>query len=113
MEMTYKMIGGDGQEYGPTTLSELEGWVLEGRLLPATLVWSSETERWAEAARLPELAECFARILAPVKAAARSTAFTPAGAWRRLSAFLADTLVIYLIGSLVIGVILAGGGSKG
>ena len=28
METTYKIIGGDGQEYGPATLAELQAWVL-------------------------------------------------------------------------------------
>ena len=99
--MTYKMMDLDGQEYGPATLADLESWVLEGRMLPATLVWSSETERWVEAARLPELAGPFARVLASGRSVAGSVVLTPAGAWPRLGAFLADTLVIYLVGSLL------------
>lgn len=99
--MTYKMIGGDGQEYGPATLGDLENWVLEGRLLPATLVWSSETERWAEAGQLPELTVPFSRVLSSGGSSAESVALTPAGAWPRLGAFLADALVICFLGSLL------------
>ncbi|MBL9171003.1 MAG: RDD family protein [Verrucomicrobiales bacterium] len=107
MEMTYKMIGGDGQEYGPTTLAELEAWVLDGRLLPATLVWSSETGRWTEAGRLPELTGSFERVLPADKATVNAVEMVPAGAWRRFGAFVADILLIYLLGSLLWPVVAA------
>lgn len=105
--MTYKIIGGDGQEYGPSTLSELEAWIFEGRVLPGSLVWSSETERWVEAVRLPELAASFAKIpaaglnRAPAATEPGGVALVPAGAGRRFGAFVADIFFIYLIGSLL------------
>lgn len=101
MEATYKIIGGDGQEYGPATLAELQAWVLEGRLLPLTLVWCSATERWEPAARIPELAEALARVPGPGRLAAEVRSEVPARPALRLGAFLADMVLIGLVGGLL------------
>ena len=45
MDMTYKIIGADGAEYGPVTLEELKSWVLEGRVAKATQVWRGDLSR--------------------------------------------------------------------
>lgn len=51
----YKMIGGDGQEYGPVSLDELRQWIEEERLDPRSYVWSSAEDRWRPAVEWPEL----------------------------------------------------------
>ena len=55
METTYKIIGGDGEEYGPVTLAELKNWVVDGRVAGRTRVQRSNAEDWLPAARLLEL----------------------------------------------------------
>lgn len=55
MEITYTMIGTDGQQYGPATLEQFKGWVAEGRILPETKVMRSDTKSWLAAAQYVEL----------------------------------------------------------
>ena len=55
MEITYKIIGGDGREYGPATLAELKEWIRDGRVAGRTHVWQSERAIWVPASEHPEL----------------------------------------------------------
>ena len=54
-DLTYKIIGADGKEYGPVALSELQKWVGEGRITGATQVSRSDQQSWSTAANFPEL----------------------------------------------------------
>lgn len=103
MSVQYKIIGGDGLEYGPATLEELRTWCEEGRVGPATPVWRSDDPRWQPASRRDELkwdlpldagtdddsgpdplAEFVARHPLP----------RPAGFWVRLGAHIIDWLIL-------------------
>ncbi len=55
MDHTYKIIGGDGQEYGPVTLAELQAWISAGRVTGDTRVSRSDRDVWSSAAQHPEL----------------------------------------------------------
>jgi hypothetical protein len=55
MESSYKIIGGDGKEYGPVPLEQLQSWVDAGRVGPATQVWRSDVEAWREGSNYGEL----------------------------------------------------------
>jgi len=55
-DLTYKIIGADGKEYGPVALSELQKWVGEGRITGSTQVSRSDQPSWSTAASFPELA---------------------------------------------------------
>ena len=55
MDLTYKIIGADGKEYGPVALAELQKWVGEGRITGATQVSRSDQPSWSTAASFPEL----------------------------------------------------------
>lgn len=57
MELTYKVRGPDGAEYGPATLEQLKQWSREGRLQPQSEVLRSDQTAWATAATFPELSE--------------------------------------------------------
>lgn len=105
MHTTYKIIGGDGKEYGPATLDELETWVAEGRVVAGTLVWSSSDERWQTAVGLRELAAKLDAIA--VFSGSDRNAAVPAGPWPRLAAFLVDTLVITALANLLWPVVAA------
>src|SRR2546427_12347649 len=54
-DLTYKIIGADGKEYGPVALSEMQKWVGEGRITGATQVSRSDQQSWSSAASFPEL----------------------------------------------------------
>ena len=55
MDITYKMIGADGQQYGPATTEQFKLWVQEGRVRPATQVMRSDSNSWLLASQYSEL----------------------------------------------------------
>lgn len=55
MEITYKIIGTDGLQYGPIALEQLKMWVSEGRITPETKVLRNDTNSWLPAAQYTEL----------------------------------------------------------
>lgn len=55
MAVNYKIIGGDGLEYGPVTLEEIRQWCEEGRVSRDTQVWRSDEQRWLSAKDWDEL----------------------------------------------------------
>lgn len=62
MELTYKVRGLDGAEYGPATLEQLQQWAREGRLQPQTELLRSDQNSWATAASFSELATTFGNV---------------------------------------------------
>ncbi len=55
MEATYKLIGTDGNEYGPVTLEQVRDWAREGRLAGSTQVLRSDQSAWSTASALTEI----------------------------------------------------------
>ena len=55
MDTTYKVMGGDGQAYGPVSLLDLNSWIQEGRVTRETSVSRSDAEGWKPAATFTEL----------------------------------------------------------
>jgi hypothetical protein len=55
----YKILGGDGKEYGPVTAEALRQWVNEGRASGQTQVCAEGTTKWEPLAALPEFAPLF------------------------------------------------------
>src|SRR5215212_9914531 len=55
MELTYKILGGDGNQYGPVTAEQFRAWAKEGRVGGDTQVLRSDAPAWVAAALLPEL----------------------------------------------------------
>ena len=55
MEITYMMIGADGQQYGPVTQSQLMGWIRKGRVTATTQILRSDVNSWLAAAQYTEL----------------------------------------------------------
>lgn len=56
----FKMIGGDGQEYGPVTAEQLRDWILDHRANGQTLVQRAGQTQWQPLATCPEFAEALA-----------------------------------------------------
>jgi hypothetical protein len=52
----YKMIGGDGKEYGPVPLEQLRQWMAEGRVNAQTQVQPEGATGWQALGTIPELA---------------------------------------------------------
>ena len=63
MELTYKILGGDGNQYGPVTAEQFRAWAQEGRVGGDTQVLRSDAPAWVAASLLPEL-----NVAAPVVA---------------------------------------------
>src|SRR5438093_1140118 len=93
MEPTYKMIGGDGREYGPVSLDELHAWLREGRIVPATQVWRSDADRWQPAASFVELQGELAQ-LPPLPGSVPASGLVTAGFWIRFGAHLIDQILL-------------------
>jgi uncharacterized RDD family membrane protein YckC len=99
--MTYKMIGGDGREYGPIPLEDLKSWALEGRIVSRTLIWSDDSQNWREAAHVPELAPEFDRIAGAHPHSDPLMRSNAANPWLRVAAFLVDTAILWAIADLL------------
>jgi uncharacterized RDD family membrane protein YckC len=89
MQTDYKIIGGDGVEYGPATLEELRSWIRDGRVAGMTKVWRSDLAAWSPAARYVELGGELARLHAAASSSAK-----PCGFWARLGAHMIDALIL-------------------
>jgi uncharacterized RDD family membrane protein YckC len=96
VETQYKIIGGDGREYGPATLDELKSWVRDGRVAGATPVWRSDNGLWSPAAQYGELRGDLAHVIAAAGLAAANAA-RPAGFWARLGAYLVDRIFLSFV----------------
>ena len=94
MDITYKIIGGDGTEYGPVSLAELKAWIADGRVAGPTRVWRSDAGRWSEAAGYAELHPEIGQIEA-LAARLASDARESAGFWMRFGAYLVDGMLMY------------------
>jgi hypothetical protein len=63
--MNYKIIGGDGQQYGPVTADELRQWIAEGRLNAQSLVQFEGASKWKPLGGFSEFAEALKPVAAP------------------------------------------------
>jgi TM2 domain-containing membrane protein YozV len=52
----YKIIGADGQQYGPVNLEQMRRWVAENRVRADTLVQAEGAAEWKPLSSFPELA---------------------------------------------------------
>jgi hypothetical protein len=66
MELTYKVRGADGKEYGPVTLQQLSSWIREGRLPAQQEVRRSDMDYWVAAQEFAELKAMYSAAQAPV-----------------------------------------------
>lgn len=101
MAVEYKMIGGDGREYGPASLEEIRQWCEDGRVAPGTPVWRSDEQRWQPAGARDELKWDLRSPVAPPPLAPPQESFRPAGFWIRLAAYLLDWLILGCLLALI------------
>ena len=55
----YKIIGGDGREYGPITETDLRKWIAEGRVSAHTLIQGEGQTTWRPISTFSEFASSF------------------------------------------------------
>lgn len=72
---SFRIIGGDGREYGPVDLATLQQWTREGRVARTMRVWDSRADNWLPAEQIAELAPLFGA--APPVAPPLVTPLTP------------------------------------
>ena len=101
MDTEYKIIGGDGAEYGPASLDELKSWIGDGRVAGSTQVWRNDLALWTPAARYAELQQALARLPASMSPAARNQALRAAGFWPRLAAYLLDRVLLAMLFGMI------------
>ena len=95
MAAEYKIIGGDGREYGPASLEEIRQWCEDGRVAPGTPVWQSDERRWLPASSREELRWDLPKpIVPPPLVPTETPRQRPAGFLVRLAAYLFDRLIL-------------------
>ncbi len=75
MELTYKVRGADGKEYGPASLEQLSAWIREGRLPAQQEVRRSDMDYWVSARDFSELQPMYAVASAPAVPGSPSAPF--------------------------------------
>ncbi len=71
----YRIIGGDGKEYGPVSADQMRQWVAEGRVNSQTRVQAEGQTEWRTFADFPELnAAPVPPVAAPVTPLPKSAA---------------------------------------
>ncbi len=96
MDAQYKIIGGDGREYGPVSLDELKSWIRDGRMAAATQTWREDLATWAPAATYSEFAgELGTPRFAP--GIAQAAELAPVGFWARLAAYIVDAIIVSIL----------------
>ena len=93
MDVTYKIIGGDGREYGPITLEELKAWIRDGRVARVTQVWRSDSSNWSPASAYAEI-QIELSAVPVVSAEVLEGGMEPVGFWMRLCAYIVDRIIM-------------------
>ncbi len=95
----YRIIGTDGQQYGPISIDQVRRWSLEGRVNAQTLVQVEGAQEWKPLSSVPELA---AELKAPppISTASSSVPTTACAAASRASNKIAAGVCGILLGSL-------------
>jgi hypothetical protein len=87
----YKVLGGDGQEYGPVYDDQIRQWISEGRLERKTPVKPPDAKDWVFLESLPEFAEALKAFETPEKIAERQAK------WRVAVVLVALTAMVLLV----------------
>ncbi len=94
----YKIIGSDGQEYGPIDADQIKQWVAEGRVNGETRVRAEGASDWQPLSTVPELAAA----LAPGASAQPPAATPPPGPAPAGAAAPAVKIPNYLVQSILV-----------
>lgn len=92
----YKIIGADGQPYGPVSAEQIKRWVAEGRARSETLVQAEGTQEWKPLAAFAELAS--SPTPPPISPLVSSPGSVPSPAAARASSKVAAGICGILLG---------------
>jgi hypothetical protein len=95
----YKIIGGDGREYGPVSLEQLRQWIAEGRANAQTRVCAEGSTEWKPLASFPELAVALP-LTAPPAGTAAAGVVSPSDRVRAPATFLLVVAILDLVSAL-------------
>jgi TM2 domain-containing membrane protein YozV len=70
----YRIVGKDGQQYGPVTAEQLRGWIAENRANAQTLAQGEGSQEWKPLSSFPEFA---GDLKPPPLSASAPTTITP------------------------------------
>jgi len=93
----YTIIGGDGKEYGPIPLADVQRWIAEGRANSQTKVRVEGSTEWQLISQVPELANA-PRPISPIPAS-----FTAGGHPPKTSGLAVTSLVLGILGMFSCG----------
>lgn len=97
----YKIVGVDGQQYGPVSVDQIRRWIAENRVNGQTLVQPEGATEWKAVSALPEFADALAARVPPPGAAAPPTiAALPSTLSARASSKIPAGICGILLGSL-------------
>ncbi len=94
----YKMIGADGQQYGPVNAEQIRQWLAENRVRGETLIQLEGTQEWKPLRSFPELMP--AQSSAPPVFGSPTPSQTPAQMAARASSKLPAGICGILLGGL-------------
>jgi hypothetical protein len=98
----YKIVGGDGQQYGPVTADQLRQWAKEGRVTAATQALADGAAEWKPLGALPEFAALFGPSVPPI--AAPPSYAPPAVGMGRFTTFpVAVTILLHFVTCSIFG----------
>lgn len=89
----YKVIGADGQQYGPVSAEQLQRWIAENRVNAHTLIQPEGATEWRALSTFPEFVSDF-------KAAPPPLAVPPSTVSAKASKKIAAGILGILLGSL-------------
>ncbi len=69
----YKIIGADGNEYGPVSADQIRQWIAEHRLIAQSKVQAEGTTEWRALCEFPEFADALRTAAPPKHTAAETT----------------------------------------
>jgi hypothetical protein len=61
----YKIVGGDGKQYGPVSADEVRGWITGGRLNGKSLAWFEGSTEWKTLDSFPEFSDALRTVAGP------------------------------------------------
>ncbi len=110
MDFTYKIVGGDGREYGPVSLDDLHAWIHAGRVEVGTPTLRSDLATWKPADDYVELRFDLNQALKQreleestqaIPAEGTAVAVGNAGFFLRSCAWVLDWFVLYTVGMVL------------
>jgi len=96
----YKIIGADGQQYGPVSAEQIRRWIAEHRANAQTLVQPEAAQDWKPLGNLPEFAADLQPTPPPVSTTPPPCAPPPSAVASRASSKVAAGVCGILLGSL-------------